>query len=197
MGVSPSTVFVGAVRFSLVIFFMCATGVAKGYAQQDTLAPGNACAYILAGKLQRLHYRYIAATQTHDYSGNWDFDGDGRKDSLWLIGNGGAHLYFHLRIAPSSDGKIQNFNFIQIDMPCVGSVEQIDTAGKRPPPVLPQFVVAPFSGRATVNESNDKIYVLLDDHTSISALWRKRGVTSKCLLIYFSKGRMVIRNFFR
>ena len=45
------------------------------------------------------------ALRVLDYSGNWDIDGDGRKDSVLFIGNGGAHLYYHLRLRLSSEKK--------------------------------------------------------------------------------------------
>jgi len=52
----------------------------------------------------------------HDYSGNWDFDGDGKNDGVKFIGTGGAHLYYYLKVELSS-GKSFDLTFINSDMP--------------------------------------------------------------------------------
>src|SRR5689334_20046456 len=77
---------------------------------------------------------------SYNYSNKWDFDGDKRADSLFFVGNGGAHTYFYLRIILSSDGKQRDFKSIQIDMPYLISFEEL-TWGKN----IVQFVVHDFN----------------------------------------------------
>ena len=40
-----------------------------------------------------IKYTFNRYSYIHDYSGNWDFDGDGKPDILLFIPNGGAHVY--------------------------------------------------------------------------------------------------------
>ena len=61
-------------------------------------------------KRPNLKYSYEKVKQTHDYSNNWDFDGDNVKDELYFIGNVGAHLYYQLRVILSSNKKVYDLN---------------------------------------------------------------------------------------
>ena len=64
-----------------------------------------------------IHYSYDEASQTHDYSGNWDFDGDGIADKLLFVGNGGAHLQFWPTFYLSSNDSVFSFPALSADMP--------------------------------------------------------------------------------
>lgn len=64
-----------------------------------------------------IHYSYSEDTQTHDYSGNWDFDGDSIADGLLFIGDGGAHLQFYPKIHLSSTDTTFVFPDLSLDMP--------------------------------------------------------------------------------
>ena len=64
-----------------------------------------------------IHYSYDEASQTHDYSGNWDFDGDGIADKLLFVGNGGAHLQFWPTFYLSSNDSVFSFPSLPTDMP--------------------------------------------------------------------------------
>ena len=75
-------------------------------------AVANSFEEVLKRTCPLLKYSYNDSSQTHNYSGNWDFDADGKADELYFIGNGGAHLYFHLRIILSSDELENYFQFI-------------------------------------------------------------------------------------
>ena len=134
-------------------------------------------------------------TQAHDYSGNWDFDGDGETDDLYFIGTSGAHLYFFLRIILSTDKKNQDFHFLQLDFPCLGDIAGLKNAGFYPPPLFPQFVVDDFNTGELTDNANDKIYLHLDRSFTIPPKWKKRGVSSAYLLLRYEKGEMVIKNF--
>jgi hypothetical protein len=168
------------------------------YGQPDTTTsqiPGNSCQSYFNNKKISIHYSYTVSTQTHDYSNNWDFDGDGETDGLYFIGTGGAHLYFYLRIVLSSDKKVQDFPFLQLDFPCLGDITELKKAGFYPPPFFPQFVIDQFSTGELGDDANDKIYLHLDRSFTIPPKWKKRGVSSAYLLLRYMKGEIVIKNF--
>lgn len=144
-----------------------------------------------------IKYSYIDSTQTHNYSGNWDFDGDYKSDSLYFIGKGGAHLYYYLRIKLSSDTKVRNFLFIELDMPLLGSVNDLKNSNFYPPPVLPQFVVDKFPSASDPSGFNDKIYVHIDKYSLPSAERKKRKINSTYLLLEYEKGNFVIKDFIK
>lgn len=174
------------------LFAISLLGTEDLYGQEDSVT-ANSCRHISPGIL----YSYTVSTQTHDYSGNWDFDGDGEADSLYFIGTGGAHLYFYLRIILSSDGKTRNFPFLRLDMPCAGSVDELKKARFYPPPFFPFFVVDKFISGEAMGDTNDKIYMHLDFQTAslLPGKWKKRGVNSAYLLLQYEKGDMTIKNF--
>jgi len=132
--------------------------------------------------------------QRLDYSGNWDFDGDGKKDSLTFIGNGGAHLYFHLRIRLSSDHKVKDYPYLNFDCPYLGTVSQLEKSFRDDSlPLRPQIVIHDFDGRGI-----DEIYLCYDSHWSpISKKWQKLGVTSRNIILKYENKDIVIRNFKR
>lgn len=139
-----------------------------------------------------LHYRYIDSSQTHDYSGNWDMDGDGKADGICFMGNGGAHLYFHLRLILSSENRTQDFNWLTFDLPMPGQISDLKNSNGKLP-VMPQFIVADFD-----TDGRQDLYLCFDDHyTSIAARWKRRGVTSRYLLLSYKRKKIVIRNFSR
>ena len=144
-----------------------------------------------------IHYSYIDSTQTHNYSDNWDFDGDGKTDSLYFIGTGGAHLYFYLQIILSSDKKIRNFPFIELDFPVAGKIKDLKAANFYPPPTMPQFVVDKFYSASDPYNLNDKIYIHLDQYSAIAIEWKKRKINSTYLLLQYEKGKITIKDFVR
>lgn len=89
-------------------------------------AQSNSFEYDYHISYPHLNYRYIISSQTHDYSGNWDFDNDGINDELYFIGNRGAHLYYYLQVGLSTDKKQRKFDFITSDFP---SLTSNDTLG--------------------------------------------------------------------
>lgn len=164
-------------------FSICSTT----YAQSDTTvaAAGNSCQPYFDNNKNSIHYSYTAATQTHNYSNNWDFDGDGKKDELYFIGTGGAHLYFYLRIVLSSDNKMQNFPFLELDMPCLSNINDIDNAF---------FVVDKFASMKS-NGRNDKIYLRLDASADIPLKWKKKEVKPNRLLVTYERGKIIIKDY--
>ena len=71
----------------------------------------------------KISYRYIETSQTHDYSGNWDFDGDGINDSLLFVGTGGAHQFYVPHIYLSSEKRNFDFDFLSIDYPVLQDLD--------------------------------------------------------------------------
>jgi hypothetical protein len=79
--------------------------------------PTNSFEAIYKEKRPTLIYRYDVEKQVHNYSNNWDFDGDGIKDEVYFKGDGGAHLYYYLVIVLSVDKKVRNFTYLDTDFP--------------------------------------------------------------------------------
>ena len=137
-----------------------------------------------------LRYSYNESKQIHDYSGNWDLDGDKTPDSISFIGNGGAHLYFYPRIVLSSDKKIRELSFIVTDLPILASPDllkkQLDKNA-----LFPKFVAEDFT-----NDGITDIYLNTDiKFSDIPREWKKKGVTSRHLLITSGNKDLVVKNF--
>lgn len=137
-----------------------------------------------------LKYFYNTSTQTHDYSGNWDFDGDRNPDSLFFIGNGGAHLYFHIRLKLSSEHQERDFQYLVSDFPMLDSISHFKKVyGKSQ--IYPIFVVHDFN-----HDGKMDIYFNTDiNHAPLPSKWKKKGITSRSLLITYEKKDIVIKNF--
>ena len=143
-----------------------------------------------------LKYSYIDSLQIHNYSGNWDLDRDGTPDSLLFVGEGGAHLYYYLRIILSSDKKVRNFPFVRIDYPYLGKISDLKRSNFYPPPLLPQFVIYNFDEDLNLN---DEIYIHLDSETFyfVPDKLKRQGLTSSYILLKYERGNFIIRNFIR
>ena len=76
-------------------------------------------------KNSKIKYSYNEEDQTHDYSGNWDFDGDGKKDSIRFEGDNGSHLHFYLVVSLSSKSSAQYFDWIYTDDPFLQPVDSL------------------------------------------------------------------------
>ena len=74
-----------------------------------------------------LIYSFDEISQIHNYSHNWDFDNDGIKDELYFVGTGGAHIYYFLRMVLSSDKKVRDINFIQLDFPFLNGTDILNS----------------------------------------------------------------------
>lgn len=153
--------------------------------------PANSFAKNYHWSAPTLIYSYNDSGQTHNYSGNWDFDGDEKKDSLFFIGNGGAHLYYHLRIVLSSDKIKRDFSFLLFDLPYLGNIRDIKKTA-REGSLLPQFVVHDFN-----SDGKEDIYLNFDNRfSSIPTGWKKRGLTSRYVLLTYKKDALILKNFY-
>ena len=139
-------------------------------------------------------YKLIDSTRTLDYSGNWDFDNDLITDKLYLIGNDGAHTYYHLRIELSSNNKIYEYDYLSIDFPYIGKLENLTTHSFFPSPHYPQFIVEDFD-----SDARFEIYIKLDRPTFL--VFEKEleslGIYSSYILIDFNMREPNIQNFIK
>ncbi len=119
---------------------LCMQAYPQGVVEIDT--PTNAYTAYYQTKGLDIQYVYRANENIQDYSGNWDLDGDGVKDSLWFVGNGGAHLYYCLRVKLSSKKAAQDFPEICLDLPLYepSSPPDLNACGS------PRFAIADFNG---------------------------------------------------
>lgn len=96
-------------------------------------------------KESTVKYAYHDPSQIHDYSGNWDLDGDAVPDSVKFIGNGGAHLQYHLFLHLSKAKTGKAFPWLYTDFPLLESYASLkvrDSSNN----TLPKFVVHDFNG---------------------------------------------------
>ena len=138
-----------------------------------------------------LEFSYKSATQTFDYSGNWDFDGDGKKDSLFFVGNKGAHVYYHLVLHLSSEERSRDFtDFMEIDDPLLMDDSALENRDKEPVS-YPQFVVGDFN-----SDSRADIYININNgFAAIPPVWKKRGAMSLELTIICGNKHLEIKDY--
>ena len=156
------------------------------FAQTDSIASSK----IENDKYQQPIYDPETGTVnlSYNYSNRWDLDGDKKPDSLFFIGNGGAHVYFYLRVVLSTDNITRNFPFIQLDFPYVDSKESLDKYGKN---VIPQFVVHDFD-----KDGIPDLYLNFDNHFgSIPRAWKKKGIKAKYVVMSFARSELKVRNY--
>lgn len=130
------------------------------------------------------NYAYCEESQTHDYSGNWDFDGDGKFDTLHFIGNNGAHLYYHLNVGLSSEKEKRSYTWLLTDFPLL---ESFDTFLKYTNVV--NFVVHDFN-----DDGLEDIYLNCEEngYTVLSDAQKALGLTTSRIVISFNP---VIKDF--
>lgn len=170
---------------TLLIWFLicCATHIAQ--AQGDPVL--NPDSLHVRGHFPQLHYHWNANTLVHDYSGNWDLDNDGKTDSLFMIGNGGAHARFYPRLVLSAHRQVRTYDWLLVDMPGIGRLDTMGDKGR----YYPQFAVQDLDA-----DGAPDIYINFDDRfSSIPAKWRQRGVTSRRVVLSYRNGDMTISNY--
>lgn len=131
-----------------------------------------------------LRCTYDSATQTYDYSRNWDFDGDGRLDRLELVGDHAAHLRYHPVVTLSGSEKTQRFTAFAIEYVCIDSIgyrSEMPSGG-----LFPQFMVRDFNGDGRV-----EIYLnVWSDWLTAAELRDRWGLSSGRLLLGFTGGKL-------
>ena len=174
-----------------VIVALCLLSIIA-HAQTDTLDVERAMSFkeMYAKKNPALKYSYNPYSYIHDYSGNWDLDGDGVPDKILFVGDNAAHVYYGLLIMLSSDNEIRDFSWINIDMPVLGDASDLAKPANEVA-YFPQFAVGDFDGNG-----KPELFIGMDNsgHT-IPDKWKKRGVNSRHLLLMYEKGQVVVKNY--
>lgn len=145
-------------------------------------------------------YSYNSSNQTHNYSGNFDFDGDLLNDSLYLVGNGGAHILYSPVIRLSTTNKQYTFNNIIIDDPefyPISELNKLSFLEFFPP----QFVIGTYNQllengemQFSIEKNRHVLFLHLDKNYYPKEL-TKQGVTSSNIVIYFSEDGFQIQDF--
>lgn len=126
-----------------------------------------------------LKYSYDSLSQSHNYSGNWDFDLDGKTDEVYFTGTGGAHSYYFLKVILSSDQQPRSFPFIQSDYPVLNAGDGLKTKDTAPG----------FSVISTGEKQAPSILVRLDNQSFYgNKELQKRHLTKKDIILSFKKG---------
>lgn len=126
-----------------------------------------------------INYHYIEEKQTHDYSGNWDIDGDGIKDKIMFIGNSGVHMYFSLYISLSSKTEDYNSEFLYTDFPLLESVNSY--AKHENSYRLQTFVIFDYNKDGIMD-----IFLNIDARKIMNNELKMLGISSNQVILYYS-----------
>lgn len=162
-------------------------GLMEAQAQDTTLSGTVTFPY-----LEFLVYEYDSETGTtnhsYNYSGLWDLDADGKKDSLVFIGNGGAHVYYYPRIVLSSNSKEWELVGIQHDFP----YPKVNDTVKINYTPCESLSVEVFD---MDQDGTPEILFRLDSYTDMnSPKLKELGIRSRCFYLDFSDGTLRIEN---
>lgn len=138
-------------------------------------------------KNSKTNYSYNEKTETHDYSGNWDIDGDGKKDSVRFVGNGGAHLQFSLVVKVSSTSSAESFEWIYSDYPLLETYHELIKRANESS--IPNFVIHDFN-----NDKIDDIFVNVGNYgQGLPPEFEKRGLKDGRLVLTFDQSSASFR----
>lgn len=165
------------IRIVFAMLFSCTNVL---YAQADM--PGAAYAQNIYNPETK------SVNLSYNYSGKWDFDGDGKKDSLFFIGNGGAHAYFYPKLILSKDGSTRIYPTVLLDMPYFNNKVQLEKFRKNP---AVQLIVDDLD-----KDGITDIYFNFD-HSSgaIPKTWRRKGIHTKYVIVSFAGGTLKCNNY--
>jgi hypothetical protein len=175
-------------RLSSLISILIVSALAAHAQPSSFVLPSNACSCD-----SLVNYSYDDSTQTHNYSGNWDFDEDYKTDSFYFIGTGGAHLYYYLRIILSSDGKVRNYPYLETEWPCPQDIDSLKKERFYPAPYIFGFTVDDFD-----HDGDPELFIYLDQQTFaiLPKKMKKKGLTSPYILMDYKEGGLALSNFF-
>lgn len=178
------------------IFFFLSVLSIRASGQVDTLtqleAPSNAFANSFATKFPGLKYSFDEVRQVHNYSGNWDFDGDGNADDLFFIGNGGAHVYFHLRMKLTSENTIRDYEYILSDFPFL---ETFDDLRGRSGQFQGLLVVHDFNGDGVMDLLiRNNGYIRTDGVYEVPKALKAKDVLSPDIVFCLERKKLVIKD---
>lgn len=143
----------------------------------DEIDPIACCSFANDFVNTNIQYTYLPETLTHDYSNNWDFDGDGKKDPLRLVGTDGAHVSFCLSLMLSSEKEVRYFSWIANDFPLLEDFKTFpeNTLGT----ISHQFIVHDFNkdGRLDI---------------FVNSAFYNRGITDTLKIEVLPKGNLIL-----
>jgi Tat protein secretion system quality control protein TatD with DNase activity len=174
----------------LFLLFIICVSLHAIQAQSDTIS--NSYEFLYMHTNPNLHYSYDFEKQIHNYSGNWDFDQDGIKDELYFVGKSGAHLFYSLRVILSSNHVIQNFPFLESDMPILPPDELINR---------PNFDLLEQIYPFVVVTSPDKkmlyIVITLDasSYTANLKILHKQKINTNVIALSFENHKPILRDY--
>lgn len=172
----------------ILIISLIILGITNSFAQIDSSVFEDVSVYNNKYGQQIYNTETNTYNFSYNYSDKWDLDGDGTKDSVFFIGNGGAHTYFYLRIVLSLDKIQRNYPTFNIDMPFFINKDTLDKYGKS---TGLQFVVADFN-----KDNIYEIYLNVDNNwSSIPKKWKRKGVKTKCILLALNDGKESIKDY--
>ncbi len=172
-------IFIGTFLLFLVACSTPETDKTKPEQVIDPELPTNS----LSGyfKNSKINYSFNEKTETHDYSGNWDIDGDGKKDSIRFVGNGGAHLQFSLVVKASSKSIADSFEWIYTDNPLLEPYHELIKRANESS--IPNFVIHDFN-----NDKIDDIFVNVGIYgQGLPPEFEKRELKDGCLVLTFDQ----------
>ncbi|TNE54903.1 MAG: hypothetical protein EP338_05500 [Bacteroidetes bacterium] len=120
---------------------------------------------------------------SYDYSGKWDLDKDGQKDSLLLVGNGGAHAWYYPRLILSSNGRQYDYPHLLIDFPYPGELSPKKIENDQ----LLQLAI--------INEPKGTYMYLKVDVETEQEVFNSYGLHQRKILFSFDKGTPVLSDF--
>ena len=137
-----------------------------------------------------INYKYIRASQIHDYSNNWDLDGDGLLDDLMFVGTGGAHTIFSLVVRLKSQKDAYTFECISTDFPKLESITILEMSDSIA--ILPKFVIYDFNSDGILD-----VYLNIDDG-AVDVCMQERarlGLKTSRIVIEFNTGKPVFKDY--
>lgn len=127
-----------------------------------------------------------SVNSSYDYSNKYDFDGDNINDSLLLIGNGGAHVYYYLKIVLSSDNIERNFPTVQMDFVYEATKKELENIDS-----LIQIGVYDFD-----DDGKNEIYLNFNnDFSTIPNEWKEKGIKSKRVMLNFENHELTCTDY--
>lgn len=162
----------------LILSLLCCLAFIS-YSQSDSLRipiPDNL--------VKRYHPKIKSYTASYNYSNRWDFDGDGVPDSLFLIGNGAAHVYYFPQLILSESGKMHNFFTVQIDRAEIIYDPEFIVG-------VDQVAVGNFDG----DKEMELYLVFANRHSTVPKKWKRQGVRGKSVLLNVKRGKIIATDY--
>jgi hypothetical protein len=172
----------GLVFLIVVLFFRCTNSgdsILTNNIDGNNNIPSNS--YVFKYQDNKINYFYSENSLTHDYSNNWDLDGDGILDKIMFVGNDGAHIYYRILIHLSSIDNFFFYPYLSTDMPMY---EPIDLLRKNDDSMFPVFVVHDFN-----KDGKEDIYLNISKNNYDSLKMIELGISSSQIVLIYDEER--------